>query len=70
MLNGVKLVAGIEIQILREGQVLEMLPDGSGIQLDFPSADGVGDQFVALYGNGNAWIEITQETSGEQALSN
>ena len=61
--NSFTFIAGVDVQILSDGQVLETLPDGSGIQLDFPTS---GDQCAVLYWNGSAWIEITQKTSDDQ----
>lgn len=64
--NSFTLVAGIDVQVLSEGQVLKTLPDDSGIQLDFPTVGGSGEQFAVLYWDGSAWIEITQKTSDDK----
>jgi hypothetical protein len=65
--NGFTLVAGLHLQILSEGEILQELPDGSGVQMDFPTS-GADDQFAVLFWNGNAWVEITQ-TSSEDKVS-
>jgi hypothetical protein len=64
--NGFTLVAGIDVQVLSNGQVLKTLPDDSGIQLGFPTVGGAGDQFAVFYWDGSDWIEITQETSDDK----
>jgi hypothetical protein len=60
---GVSFAAGADVQILADGQVLQNLPDGTGIQLDFPISGGTNDQFVVLYWDESKWVEITQTTS-------
>ncbi len=64
--NGFTFVAGLNVQILSNGQILQALPDGSGIQLDFPTSGSADDQFTVLYWNGSAWVEITQKTSEDK----
>jgi hypothetical protein len=61
--DGLTLVKGLNVQILSEGQVLQTLPDGSGIQLDFPTPGATDGPFAVLYWNGSAWVEVTQKTS-------
>jgi hypothetical protein len=64
--NGLALVVGIDVQILSDGQVLETLPDGSGIQLDFLTGGDVEDEFAVLYWDGSNWMEITQRASDDK----
>jgi hypothetical protein len=61
--NGYSFVAGLDVDILSENQSMEGLPDGTGIQMDFPISDGSPDQFAALYWSGSEWIEISQQIS-------
>jgi hypothetical protein len=63
--SGFTFVAGLDVKILSEGEVLQALPDGSGIQLDFSTSGGEDNHFAVLYWNGSAWVEITQKTSEE-----
>ena len=65
--NGFTFVTGMNIQIFSDGEVLPTLPDGSGIQMDFPASDG--EQFAVLYWNGTTWIEIMQKTSEDNVSS-
>jgi hypothetical protein len=64
--NGFTFVTGLNVQTLSNGQILQALPDGSGIQLDFPTSGGADDRFAVLYWNGSAWLEITQITSKDK----
>jgi hypothetical protein len=64
--NDFTFVAGLDVRILSDSEVLQDLPDGSGIQLDFPISGGVDDHFAVLYWNGNAWVEVTQKTSEDK----
>ena len=65
--DGFTFVTGLNVQIFSEGKVLSALPDGSGIQLDFPVSGD--DQFAVLYWNGTTWIEITQKTNEDNVSS-
>ena len=62
--NGASFVMGLDVLVLNQGQVIQFLPNGAGIQMDFPA--GSQDQFAVLYwndedGDGNGeWIEISQ----------
>ena len=64
--SGFTFVTGLNVQILNDGLVLQALPDGSGIQLDFPTSGAADDEFVVIYWNGSAWIEVTQKTSEDK----
>lgn len=54
-------VTGIDVKILSKGEILQVLPNHTSIQLDFPTFSEA-DQFAVLYWNGSAWVEITQTT--------
>ena len=64
---GFTFVTGLNIQIFSEGKSLPALPDGSGIQLDYPVSGD--DPFAVLYWNGITWIEITQKTNEDNISS-
>ena len=56
---GYSLLLGIELDILNDGQVLESLPDGAGIEFDFPlRSTGMP---AVLYWDETArqWVEIS-----------
>ena len=62
--NGDSFVMGLDVLVLDQGQDIQSLPNGTGIQMDFPA--GSQDQFAVLYwndedGDGNGeWMEISQ----------
>lgn len=63
-------VLGVDVNILSNGQVLENLPDGTGIELDYPLTSI--DQLAVLYwddpdGDGQGtWVEIVQPLGRSQ----
>ena len=65
---------GVNVEILTNGEVLENLPDGAGIELDYPVNTTLIDQFAVLYwndpdGDGQGeWVEITQPLDRSQLL--
>ncbi|HLE91865.1 MAG TPA: HYR domain-containing protein, partial [Anaerolineales bacterium] len=67
--DGFSFVMGLDVQVLSENQIITDLPDGSGIEMDFPIYAQSRDQFAVLYwsdadGNGNGeWIEVSQQLS-------
>ena len=63
--SGFTFVTGLDVKILNDGEVLQALPYGTGIQLDFSISAGGDAQFAVLYWNGSVWIEITQKASEE-----
>lgn len=69
---GASLVAGLDVTVLSNGQAIETLPAGAGIQMDFPT--GAGAEYAVLYWDESSgeWIQVSQElNSGEasQALN-
>ncbi|MBN2117953.1 MAG: HYR domain-containing protein [Anaerolineales bacterium] len=64
--NGYTFVMGLDLSILSENQAIENLPDGTGIQMDFPILDGSSDQFSVLHWNGSEWIEVPPQTSDDE----
>ncbi len=64
--NGYSFVMGLDLGILSEGKLIEDLPNGTSIQLDFPILGGPKAQFAVLHWDGNQWIEISQQSSDNQ----
>lgn len=64
--DGYTFVVGLDLNLLSENQAVEELPDGAGIQLDFPILDGSSDQFAVLYWNGDEWVEVSEQISDDQ----
>jgi len=62
--QGFSFVMGLDIKVLSNGQTLQNLPNGSGIQMDFPISSG--NQFAVLYWNGSSWVEGSQQLSEDQ----
>ena len=69
--TGFSLVTGVNVTVLGQGQLLDPLPAGAGIEMDFPVKSA--DQFAVLYWDNGQWVEITQslnEADLAKALSN
>jgi hypothetical protein len=64
--SGFSFVRGLKIDILTNGQVLQDLPDGAGVEMDFPLYQQLPDHSAVLYWNGSQWIEISQQISKDQ----
>jgi len=64
--NGFTFVMGLDVSILSANKVIEDLPSGTGIQMDFPISGDSKDQFAVLYWNGSKWIEISQQIGGDK----
>lgn len=64
--TGYSFVMGLDLRLLLDDQVVEALPSGASIQLDFPLLDGSTDEFVVLHWNGSDWVEIAQQAGGAQ----
>jgi hypothetical protein len=68
---GFTFVTGLNVAVLDQGELLDPLSTGAGIEMDFP-ANGT-DQFAVLFWNNSQWVEITQslsEADVAKALSN
>lgn len=67
---GVSYLLGVDVNILSSGQVIKNLPDGAGIELDYPLLSI--DQLAVLYwddpdGDGQGeWVEVSQPLSRSQ----
>jgi hypothetical protein len=57
---------GLDVQILTNGQVIQDLPNGTGIEMDFPRNGSSSAPYAVLHwndpdGDGQGeWLEITQ----------
>lgn len=60
--NGASFTQGLNVTVLFDGEPLEELPVGAGIQLDFPITANTHDRFeVLLWDNENKeWLDVTQ----------
>jgi len=76
---GYTFVMGLNFDVLFNSQIVKDLPNGSGVEIDFPVTSTPKDQLVALYwsdddGDGKGeWLEISQELTQDkipQALVN
>jgi hypothetical protein len=63
---GFSFVAGLDLSILMNGQAVDNLPDGTGIEMDFPA--GAADQFAVLYWDESKgeWVEVSQELAQDK----
>jgi hypothetical protein len=57
-------VMGLDVKVLSNGQAIQALPNGTGIEMDFPISGT--DQFAVLYWNGSSWVEISQQISEDK----
>jgi hypothetical protein len=70
--TGYSYVKGVRLDIQTLGQLLQNLPDGAGVEMDFPFFHASPDTFTLLYwndpdGDGNGeWIEVTKLLSRPQ----
>lgn len=70
--TGFTFVKGLKIEVFTNNQIITDLPDGSGIEMDYPLNKQPRDQFAVLYwsdpdkdGKGE-WIEISNEADPQQ----
>lgn len=70
--EGASFVMGLDVLLLNQSQVIQSLPNGTGIEMDFPLPAGSQDQFAILYwneagGDGDGkWIEISQPLTSDK----
>jgi hypothetical protein len=62
--QGFSFVKGLDVKVLSNGQAIQDLPNGTGIEMDFPISGT--DQFTVLYWNGSSWVEISQQISEDK----
>ncbi len=65
--NGFTFVKGLDVDVLSNGQSLQSLPNGAGVEMDFPVSDGAN--YVVLYWNNRQWVEITQPMNAADLTS-
>lgn len=53
-------ILGLEVLVLKQGQNIDSLPYGAGIQMDFPLPDRAQDRFAVLY-----WDDPDEDGDGE-----
>jgi hypothetical protein len=65
---------GLNVEILANGQTIKNLPDGTGIQIDFPLNNHSPDHLAVLYwndpdGDGKGeWIEVSKSLSLDEVI--
>ncbi|HMB25481.1 MAG TPA: hypothetical protein VKP08_21710, partial [Anaerolineales bacterium] len=64
--DGYSFVMGVDLDILSDGEVIAALPNGAGIQFDFPLLGESRDQFAVLTWNGSEWIDVPAQGSDDQ----
>ena len=55
---GYSFVQGIDLEVLGDGQALNVLPENAGVEFHYPLPGAT--EFAVLFWNGTAWVEITQ----------
>jgi hypothetical protein len=65
---GFSYVMGLNVTVLTDGQILDELPNGTGLEIDFPLYKESADQFVVLYWNDSQgqWIKVSKEIGKNQ----
>ena len=64
---GFSYVMGLDVDVLSNGQIVKNLPNGSGIEMDFPLHRESRDKLALLYwndpdGDGKGeWVEVTKQ---------
>jgi len=64
--EGYSFVMGLDLSLLSEDQAVEDLPNGTGIQFDFPLLEGSKDQFAVLHWDGDEWVKVSQQISNDK----
>ena len=61
---------GLNINVLLNGQLVNELPTGTGIQLDFPVPANTQDQYAALLWDNEkkVWLDVTQLMKDEELM--
>jgi hypothetical protein len=66
--EGFSYVMGLDVDILSQGQQIEELPDGTGVELDFPLYEQAPDQFTVLFWSeeDGKWIEVSEQINVDE----
>ena len=70
--TGYSYVKGLRVDILTKSQFIQNLPDGTGIEMDFPFFNDSPDKFILLYwndpnGDGKGeWVEVSKPLRRDQ----
>jgi hypothetical protein len=73
--SGYSYVKGVSVEILTNGQVIQELPDGTGIEMDIPFFNASPERFILLYWKdpdgdaGGEWLEVSEPLSRDQIAS-
>jgi len=65
--TGFSYVMGLDVDILTKGQIVKNLPNGTGIEMDFPLNKQSQDKLALLYwndpdGDGKGeWVEVSKQ---------
>lgn len=62
--NGYTFVKGLDVRVLKQGKALENLPDGTGVEFDFPSPGS--STYAVLFWDGTQWIEMNETINDSQ----
>lgn len=66
--DGTSLLIGLDVVVLNQDQVIRSLPNGAGIQVDFPLRAGAQDQITVLYWDDedSQWVEVSQPIDSDE----
>lgn len=64
---GYTFVKGLDVDVLADGQAMDVLPDDSGVEMDYPLSGG--GEYAVLFWDGSQWVEITQMMDDGELLS-
>lgn len=63
--SGFTFVAGLDIAVFSENQIVNPLPTGAGVEMTFP-LQGSQQDFAVLFWDGVKWVEIIQQIDGSE----
>ncbi len=66
--EGFSFVTGLDVAVLNDGQLLESLPEGAGIELDFPLNGESADEFAVLFWDveSKEWVEVSEAIDADE----
>ncbi len=71
---GFSYVLGLKVEILSNGQIVKNLPNGTGLEMDYPLNKQSQDQLVLLYwndpdGDGKGeWVQVSKQLGKDKIL--